>query len=84
MCLRKIIQRAGEMCPSARWVQKLSIIWAGTMLLGALLLLERSVPLTLDTYLYRRLALALMDSAAATLFVGVIGAVIIEELRGKP
>jgi|GEM_PF-2413571 len=83
MLLKRIIQRAADMCPQARWVQKLSIIWTGILLVGALLLLEQSVPLTLDTYSIHRMALALMDSAEAILLVGVIGAVIIEEFRSE-
>ncbi len=79
MLIRRILRRAGRMCPTARWVQKLSLCWACILLAGALALLPGSLPLSPDTYPAIRLARALMETASAVLLVGVIGAVIIEE-----
>ena len=79
MPVRKILRRAGRMCPAAYRVQKLSLIWACILLLGALLTLEQGLPMSPATYAAHRLALELMRTASAVLLIGVIGAVCIEE-----
>ena len=80
--LKKLLRRASAMGPDAYRVQKLSVVWACILLLGALLLLERALPLTADTYGLFRTAAVLMDVASSVLFVGVVGAVCIEERTG--
>ncbi len=79
MPIRKILRRAGSMCPAAYRIQKLSLIWSCILLTGALLLLEGVLPLTTATYAAYRLAVELMRTASAILLVGVVGAVCIEE-----
>ena len=79
MLIRKILRRAGRMCPAASWVQRLSLAWACILLAAALALLLGAFPLSPDTYTASRLVHALMESASAILLVGVVGAVIIEE-----
>ena len=80
--LKKLLCRAAAMGPDAYRIQKLSVVWACILLLGALLLLERAFPLTADTYGLYRTAGVLTDVASAVLFVGVVGAVCIEERAG--
>ena len=82
MALKKLLRRAAAMGPAAYRVQKLSVVWACILLTGALLLLERSLPLTMDTYGLYRTAGLLMDAASSVLLVGVVGAVCIEERTG--
>jgi len=79
MMLRKILRRAGAMCPEAYRVQKLGVLWACILLTGSLLLLEGALPLGPDTYAAHRLASALGDTASAVLLISVVGAVCIEE-----
>ncbi len=79
MLIRKILRRAGSMCPAAAWVQRLSLGWACLLLGAALVLFLRALPLSPDTYELLRLARELMETASAVLLVGVIGAVLIEE-----
>ncbi len=79
MLIRKILRRAGRMCPAALWVQRLSLAWTCILLGAALALLLNALPLSPDTYAANRLARALMETASAVLLVGVIGAVIVEE-----
>ncbi len=79
MLFRRILRRAGRMCPAASWVQRLSLAWACILLAAALALLPGSLPLSPDTYAANRLAHALMETASAVLLVGVVGAVVIEE-----
>lgn len=79
MLIRKILHRAGQMCPAAFRIQKLSLIWACILLTGALLLLEGALPLTPDTYASHRLGMELIRTASAILLIGVIGAVCVEE-----
>ncbi len=79
MLIRRILQRAGRMCPAAFRIQKLSLIWACILLTGALLLLERAAPLTPATYAAHKLGFELIRTASAVLLIGVIGAVCIEE-----
>ena len=79
MPIRKILCRAGSMCPAAYRIQKLSLIWACILLLGSLLLLEGALPLSPVTYTAHRLAMELLRTASAILLIGVIGAVCIEE-----
>ena len=79
MLIRNILRRAGRMCAAAYRIQKLSLIWACILLLGALLLLEEALPFSNATYAAYRLALELMRTASAILLIGVIGAVCVEE-----
>ena len=79
MPIRRILRRAKQMCPAAYRIQKLSLIWACILLLGALYLLEGALPLGPYTYAAYRLASELMQTASAVLLIGVIGAVCIEE-----
>ncbi|MBR2716748.1 MAG: hypothetical protein IKD79_03315 [Oscillospiraceae bacterium] len=79
MPIRRILRRAGRMCPAAYRIQKLSVLWACILLTGALLMLEGALPLSPATYGDFRLALSLADTASAVLLVGVVGAVIVEE-----
>jgi hypothetical protein len=79
MPIRKLLRRAARMCRKAYLVQKLSLIWAGILLTGALLLFEGALPLSPHTYAAFRLAEELMRTASAVLLVGVVGAVCIEE-----
>lgn len=79
MLIRKILRRARQMCPAAYRIQKLSLIWACTLLTGALLLLESALPLTTATYGSARMAVELIRTSSAVLLVGVIGAVFVEE-----
>ena len=80
--LKKLLRRAAAMGPDAYRIQKLSVVWACILLMGALLLLERAFPLTTDTYGLFRTAAVLMDVASSVLLVGVVGAVCIEERTG--
>ena len=79
MLIRNILRRANCMCPAAYRIQKLSLIWACILLLGALLLLVGALPLSTVTYAAHRLAIELLRTASAILLIGVIGAVCIEE-----
>ncbi len=79
MPFRKILQRAGRMCPAAYLIQKLSLIWACILLTGSLLLLEGTLPLSPATYGQYRTAQELSRTASAVLLIGVIGAVCVEE-----
>jgi hypothetical protein len=79
MLIRRILRRAGQMCPAAFRIQKLSLIWTCILLTGALLLLEGALPLTPATYAAHRLGVELIRTASAVLLIGVIGAVCIEE-----
>ena len=79
MDIRRMLQRAAHMCPAAYFVQKLSLIWACILLLGALILMEGALPLSPLTYHAHRLGAELVRSASAVLLIGVIGAVCIEE-----
>ena len=81
MLIGKILQRAAAMCREAYRIQKLSLIWACILLTGALLLLEGALPLSPDTYAAKLMASKLMETASAVLFIGVIGAVCIEERK---
>ncbi len=79
MQIRRILRRAGSMCPAAYRIQKLSLIWACILLTGALLLLEGALPLSLATYDAYHLAVELLRTSSAILLVGVVGAVCVEE-----
>ncbi len=79
MSIRRMLRRAAHMCPAAYLVQKLSLIWACILLLGALILLEGALPLSPLTYHAHRLGVELLRSSSAILLIGVIGAVCIEE-----
>ena len=79
MLLRKILRRAKGMCPAAYRIQKLSLIWACILLVGALILLEGALPLCPATYAIHRLAIECVHTASTVLLIGVIGAVCIEE-----
>ena len=81
MPIRKLIRRAGSMCPEAYLIQKLSLVWACILLTGALLLFEEALPLAPLTYAAHRMATELLQSASAVLLIGVVGAVCIEERR---
>ena len=80
--MKRLLRRVASMGPEAYLIQKLSIVWACILLTGALLLLERALPLTADTYGLYRTAGLLMDAAPSVLLVGVIGAVCVEERTG--
>ena len=84
MPIRKILRRAKRMCPAAYRIQKLSLIWACILLLGALLLLEGALPPEPRTYAAHQLAMELMRTASAVLLIGVVGAVCIEERQLQP
>ena len=82
MHLKKLLRRAAAMGPAAYRIQKLSVVWACILLTGALLLLERAQPLTMDTYGLYRTAVLILDTASSVLLIGVVGAVCIEERTG--
>ena len=82
MGVKKLLRRAAAMGLPAYRIQKLSVVWACILLTGALLLLERALPLTVDTYGLFRMAGLLSDVASSVLLVGVVGAVCIEERTG--
>ena len=79
MGVKKLLRRAAAMGLPAYRIQKLSVVWACILLTGALLLLERALPLTVDTYGLFRMAGLFSDVASSVLLVGVVGAVCVEE-----
>ncbi len=79
MILIRILRRAANMCPAARFIQKLSIRLTCLLLGCAVLLLVRAGDLTVATYRSYRLVYALLETGSAVLLIGVLGAVIIED-----
>ena len=79
MIIIRILRRAAKMCPAAYAVQKLSLLIACSLLLAAVLVLAVSGQLTLATYRSFRLVYALVETGSSVLFIGVLGAVLIED-----
>ena len=79
MLLWKILRRAARMCPPAYRVQRLSVLIACAQLFAALLLLCAADTFSVDTYRSFRLVYALLENSSAVLFIGVLGAVCIED-----
>jgi len=78
---RKLGHRLAEAKSETRAVHKISFCLAILLLLGALLILL--LPSMEGRQLYRRLCLihAMLNSGSAVLFVGVIGAVVLESFQ---
>lgn len=79
MFLFQILRRAARMCPPAYRVQKLSVILACILLAAAFLLLSGIEMFSVRTYRTFRMVYALLENSSSVLFVGVLGAVCIED-----
>ena len=81
MLIRRILQRAGDMCEPAYLVQKMTALTALVMLICAVICLISAEEWNASTYRILLLAWELLRTSASVLLIGIIGAVCIEDIH---